>query len=111
MGKISVQLFQSWLNVAFKTTGCDPWLLIFNPFRVVKNPYSNKFIPIPLKIYNRDFSQFYINQNFLPNDPAHSWDGLFRGQIMNPAVFVYFAEIEFLDGEKRIFKGDVTLMR
>jgi hypothetical protein len=30
---------------------------------------------------------------------------------MNPAVFVYLAEIEFLDGEVVLYKGDVTLVR
>jgi hypothetical protein len=30
---------------------------------------------------------------------------------MNPAVFVYWAEIEFIDGVKKMYKGDVTLMR
>jgi hypothetical protein len=30
---------------------------------------------------------------------------------MNPAVFVYYAEIEYIDGRVELFKGDVTLVR
>jgi hypothetical protein len=30
---------------------------------------------------------------------------------MNPAVFAWFAEVEFKDGTVELFKGDVTLVR
>jgi len=39
------------------------------------------------------------------------WDGKFRGEFMNPAVFVWYAEVRFNDGEVLLLKGDVTLMR
>ena len=45
------------------------------------------------------------------NDLTLGWDGSFKGQEMNPAVFIYFAEVEFIDGSVEIFKGDVTLKR
>ena len=46
-----------------------------------------------------------------PNDPNFAWDGTFRGQTMNPGVFVYVAEIEFTDGEVILYQGDVTLIK
>ncbi|TAK47027.1 MAG: T9SS type B sorting domain-containing protein [Saprospiraceae bacterium] len=49
--------------------------------------------------------------NFQPNDPAYGWDGMYRGQPMKPAVFVWFAEVEFTDGGTELFEGDVTLVR
>ncbi|MCB0663788.1 MAG: gliding motility-associated C-terminal domain-containing protein, partial [Saprospiraceae bacterium] len=49
--------------------------------------------------------------NFDPNNTAHGWDGTFRGQPLNPGVFTYFAEIEFVDGVVEIFKGDVTIVK
>jgi|GEM_PF-6568826 len=39
------------------------------------------------------------------------WDGSFKSQRMNGAVFVYFAVIEFVVGEVIEYKGDVTLIR
>jgi hypothetical protein len=30
---------------------------------------------------------------------------------MYPAVFVYWANIELIDGRKILFKGDITLVR
>jgi len=49
--------------------------------------------------------------NFLPNDPAYGWNGEHRGERMNPAVFVWFAEVEFKDGEVLLLEGDVNLVR
>jgi hypothetical protein len=49
--------------------------------------------------------------NFQPNDPAYGWDGRHRGDVMNPAVFTWFALVEFIDGQEVLYEGDVTLMR
>ena len=39
------------------------------------------------------------------------WDGSHRGQKLNPAVFAYYAVIEFIDGQEILYEGDVTLKR
>jgi gliding motility-associated-like protein len=62
-------------------------------------------------IYNRWGEPVFETYNIPPNDPSKGWDGTFRGELMNSAVFTYFAELEFVDGEVILFKGDVTLMR
>ena len=62
-------------------------------------------------IYNRWGELVFEAYNFQPNDPEVGWDGYFRGQLLNPAVFVYWAEIEYIDGVTELFKGDVTLMK
>lgn len=40
-----------------------------------------------------------------------SWDGYYKGKLMDPAVFVYLIEVEFLDGVSLLYRGDITLMR
>lgn len=62
-------------------------------------------------VFNRWGESIISLENFQPNDPAYGWDGTFRNQLSNAAVFTYFAEIEFNDGEVILYKGDVTLMR
>ena len=62
-------------------------------------------------IFNRWGEPVYEGYNLPPNDPAYGWDGNFREQPMNPAVFAYVAEIEFSDGDVELFYGDVTLAR
>ncbi|MCF8246789.1 MAG: gliding motility-associated C-terminal domain-containing protein [Saprospiraceae bacterium] len=49
--------------------------------------------------------------DFQPNDPTYGWDGTHRGGQLNPAVFVWFAEVEFTDGEVLLLEGDVNLIR
>lgn len=63
------------------------------------------------QIYSRWGEQVFVRENFQPNDPTLGWDGRFRGQDMNPAVFVYYAIVEFIDGQEVLFKGDVTVKR
>ena len=64
------------------------------------------------QIYDRWGSAVYEKTNFLPENPNNDgWDGRVKGDKATPAVFVYYAEILFKDGEVEIFKGDVTLYR
>lgn len=44
-------------------------------------------------------------------DPLNSWDGTFRGRNMNPGVYVFLIEVEFEDGERLYYRGDITLIR
>ena len=62
-------------------------------------------------IFNRWGAHIYSAANFSPNDPSISWDGTFKGEIMRPGVFVWYAEIERLDGVIKFFQGDVTLLK
>ena len=39
------------------------------------------------------------------------WDGTLNGRDIKPGVYVYLIEIEFLDGIKLLYRGDVTLLR
>ena len=62
-------------------------------------------------IFNRWGEPVFEIFNILPNDPTKGWDGYFRGELMNSAVFTYMAELEFVDGEVILYSGDVVLMR
>ena len=62
------------------------------------------------QVINRWGDLLYKATNFQPNDPTFAWDGTYNGRSLNAQVFAYFLEIEFIDGEVQIFKGDVTLV-
>lgn len=62
------------------------------------------------RIFNRWGSLLYEAESFSPDD-LQGWDGTFKGEVMDIGVYIYYAEIEFIDGEKRLFKGDVTLLK
>jgi len=63
------------------------------------------------QIFDRWGEVVYEVYQFPPNDPAYGWDGNHRGQLLQAAVFVYVAEVETIDGEVHLLKGDVTLVR
>lgn len=63
------------------------------------------------QIFTRWGELVFADENFQPNTPDHGWDGFFKGEKLNPGVFVYFAEIEFIDGFTKVYKGDVTLRK
>jgi len=63
------------------------------------------------QIYDRWGEQVFQATNFQPNQPANGWDGTFRGQALDPGVYVFYAEIQFIDGEVELFEGGVTLVR
>lgn len=45
------------------------------------------------------------------NRPQFGWDGKFKGELMNPAVFGWYAELVKIDDKILILKGDITLIR
>jgi gliding motility-associated-like protein len=63
-----------------------------------------------LQIYDRWGNLVFRQQNIPPNTPKYGWDGRFRGQPMNPAVFVWWAEVELISGQVILLKGDLTLV-
>jgi gliding motility-associated-like protein len=62
-------------------------------------------------VFNRWGESVYQYFDFVPGFPAAGWNGKHRDEKMQPAVFTWFAEIEFTDGRVEIYKGDVTLVR
>jgi gliding motility-associated-like protein len=44
-------------------------------------------------------------------DPNFAWDGTFKGALLNPGVYVYYMDVECINGQRTIKKGDVTLLK
>ncbi|MCG8331974.1 MAG: gliding motility-associated C-terminal domain-containing protein [Chitinophagales bacterium] len=64
-----------------------------------------------LRIFSRGGNMVYEAKNIQSNNPENGWDGTFRGEELDPGVFVYVAEIEFTDGAVEVFQGDVILVK
>ena len=64
-----------------------------------------------MEIYDRWGNLVFGFTHKSPDDPAAQWDGLFRGERMNPGVFTYKAIIVYVTGEREVRYGDVTLVR
>lgn len=63
------------------------------------------------RVYNRWGTLVYEQNNFAPNTPALGWDGTADGDRLGEQVFVYVTEVVFLDGQTRVYQGDITLLR
>jgi gliding motility-associated-like protein len=65
-----------------------------------------------IRVYDRwgELMHEVLNHPPAP-DGTEGWDGSFRGEKMNPAVFLYLIEVEFLDGKVLLYRGDVSLIR
>ena len=48
---------------------------------------------------------------FETTDPNFCWDGLYRGSILDPAVFVYYAKASFSNSPDLTKKGNITLIK
>ena len=51
------------------------------------------------------------NEEFVSRDfPSSGWDGRYNGTLLNPGVYAYLVEIEFIDGRIFTYRGDVTMV-
>jgi gliding motility-associated-like protein len=49
---------------------------------------------------------------FESNDTGFQWDGIYKGELMQPGVYVFIIKSTFLDGHReKLKKGSVTLVR
>ncbi len=64
------------------------------------------------EIFDRWGTKVYEITNFLPAQSGSDyWDGTYKGQNCQSGVYVYYMEVEMIDGSKEILKGDIALTR
>jgi len=64
-----------------------------------------------LRVYNRWGGVVFSGENLAPNETRSGWDGTVNGQPATTGLYLYSAEVVFLDGEVRAYSGGVTLLR
>lgn len=64
-----------------------------------------------LKVFDRWGGHVFEANNIPANQGKLGWDGNYRGKAVMPGVFVFYIEIEFLDGHVEVVKGDVTVLK
>lgn len=66
---------------------------------------------LQFKIFDRWGGQVHESFNFPPNEFEHGWDGTVKGELANPGLYAWFAEVNFRDGVVEILEGEVTIVR
>ena len=64
-----------------------------------------------MRIFNRWGALIFEKEGIMLNQETEGWDGTFQGRNLNPDVFVWYAEIEYADGEVIPQSGDVIIIR
>lgn len=64
-----------------------------------------------VKIFNRWGEMVYTKSDIRPNDITAGWDGTFKGQKLNPDVFVYVIEITCDNNTILTYKGNIALIK
>ena len=68
--------------------------------------FGKCIVAIDLKIYDR-----WGEVVFESTDLQYGWDGTYKGELMNPASFIYSINISFIDGTFVNEKGNLSLVR
>ncbi len=64
-----------------------------------------------MMFFDRWGTLLYSAENILPNSEVEGWDGTYRGSMMANGVYVWVAEVEYIDGQTAVLQGDTTLIR
>jgi gliding motility-associated-like protein len=64
-----------------------------------------------MEVFNRWGGKLYQGQGLQLNSHQCCWNGTFENEPVPAGVYVYLIEIEFIDGEKVLFKGDINVLR
>jgi len=79
------------------------------------NVYGGKSVAkvIQFQVLDNWGSVVFETSNFSPQSQSYDegWDGTIKNQRMNPNAYLYFVEVEYLDGATKTFFGDVLLIR
>ncbi|HMP12281.1 MAG TPA: proprotein convertase P-domain-containing protein [Saprospiraceae bacterium] len=63
------------------------------------------------RVYDRWGELLYQQGDFDVNDKSAGWDGTFRNTPASAGVYLWYAEVEYIDGMIEVLKGQTTLIR
>ena len=63
------------------------------------------------EIFDRWGDKVHTSRDFIPDGQQGSWNGKIGDKDASIGVYVYYTIIEFADGKKELFKGDLNLLR
>lgn len=65
-----------------------------------------------VQVYDRWGAKVYEVENpDISSGRVNTWDGRFDGKLCNPGVYVYIAQVKYIDGATFVYRGDITLLR
>ncbi len=62
-----------------------------------------------LQVFSRWGELLFETNDLAVNNEFNGWDGHYNGQKMPPGVYIWRTKITFIDGESKVYTGDVLL--
>ena len=106
-GITNIQIVRS--KDVFVPTGFSPNFDTNNDKLIIHGREGTKVLWF--RVYDRWGEQVFENTNFDVNCMMCGWDGSFRGSAMPSGTYIWTAEVEAINGEHNLLKGNVTVVR
>ncbi len=74
-------------------------------------PRGKGFTVKSLRIFSRWGSIVFEQSNFVPNNQSYGWNGTYKGNALQPDVYVFLIEVVCDNGQVFTSKGNITLLR
>jgi gliding motility-associated-like protein len=84
--------------------GINDLLMVFADEKQVKQVVS-------FQVFTRWGESVFEGFGLRPNDVTTGWDGTARSKKVDVGVYVWFAEVELVNGERKVLKGDVMVVK
>jgi hypothetical protein len=65
---------------------------------------------VTMQVFSRGGGLVFERRDFQPNDPLKGWNGRWQGKYVQPGVYPWQAMMEYSDGRRVMFRGDVTVV-
>ncbi len=100
-------------DVVSVTLFCEGEIFIPNAFTPNGDDINDLLLVYGNNISELDFYVFtrWGEMVFESHDMNDGWDGYFKGDLVNPGVFVFYCNAIIVGGTQKILKGDVTVVR
>ena len=89
-----------------------------NAFSPNNDGWNDEFVvgtDLPLTQFEMQVFDRWGGLVFSSKDSAKGWDGTAKGKALNPGVYVYWIQLEYIDGkgvmQQKLVEGDVLLVR
>ncbi len=90
-------------------TGFTPNNDLVNDYLFVQGAPNARVISFA--IYDRWGEKVYLTSDAPLNDTNFGWNGDFKGEPAPSGVYGWIVEVEFIEGTRKVFKGNTTLIR
>lgn len=64
-----------------------------------------------LFIYDRWGNEMYVGDVIEDKDISIGWDGTFKNETVSNGTYVYLVQVEFINGLRKLYKGEVQVLR